>query len=170
MGERHYLTFMTQKDKSENLEKKIIGLIDKAYMEGKDITQPEIEKTLRISHTTASRKLKKLQNERKIRCWLQNGVNHFDFPPIIPGPYKIATILTAVLLGIVAIFHVMIQITIYPPLYLFESFQNKNIMNNYSIFTVAFFMVLLNFIWATIWTLKTKKDINNHVGQLTKPR
>lgn len=105
MGEKCKLTFLSQTEIIERAERKIIDMVDEAYRKGNTVTQPDVEKMLsappyKFSHGFICKKLKQLQCEKKIRCWQEGGVNHFDVPPLIPEPIKLAILVTAIVIGV----------------------------------------------------------------------
>ena len=82
MGEKCTLAILSQTELSQRAEDKIIDLVDEAYCNGEDITQPVIEKTLssppfNFSHGFVCKKLKQLQQDKKIMVWREKGINHF---------------------------------------------------------------------------------------------
>lgn len=162
MGERVKLTFLSEREINDRAEQKILDMIDDAYLNGGEITQPEIEKTLKkppykMPHSTICHKLKKLEEQKTIISWQENGVNHFDFAPKIPKPFKIAIIITATVFGIATIYN-MLGNLIHPTQYsyLLGSGHVESFISRFPELMVALVISIMNFTWAGIWHQNNK--------------
>lgn len=103
MVELYKVTFLKQSENVKRAENEILDMIDEAYRRGKKITQPDIEKILtskkyNFSHAFVCKKLKEMQKAKIVRCWQENGVNHFDLPPLIPEPFKLAIFVATIII------------------------------------------------------------------------
>ena len=165
---RYKLALLQQSEVVGRAEEKIIDLIDDAYINGEIITQPDIEKILSIppfnmSHGFICKKLKQLQHDKKIRCWQQNGINHFELTPKISHPFKIAIIVSTIVIGVCTLVDVANIYSSSASVYLLGPGGTNNLMQHYPFLSIAGIIVVFNFFWATLWTLNIKKDINNQL-------
>ena len=177
MGKRCRLAFLSQTETWERAENRIIDLIDEAYRRGKNITQPDIEKVLssppfNFSHGFVCKKLKQLEKEKKIRCWQERGVNHFDLPPLIPEPFKLAALVSALIIGVSTIIDVVaFGFTGEQQVFMLETGQNivgTQGLNLYALkcgllITLGILIVtILQYSLGMFKESKTKKHLNNN--------
>jgi hypothetical protein len=172
------LRFISQEENTNRAVETIINLIDDAYRKGKQITQPEIEKVLsappyKFSHGFVFNKLRDLQITKKIRCHQINGVNYFDFPPLIPTPFKIAIILSTLILGITTIIDVLASnIFNYQAIFLSNNQLYTDVNNGINFFAIKngfyvisgiFMVTFLQYFLGLFKDSKNKKYLNNHM-------
>jgi len=171
------LRLISQEENTKRAVEKIINLIDDAYRKGKQITQPEIEKVLsahpyNFSHGFIFNKLRDLQITKKIRCHQIKGVNYFDFPPLIPTSFKIAIILSTMILGITTIIDIFASnIFNYQTIFLSNKqlYTNVNnglnfvaIKNGFYVISGIFMITILQHFLGLFRDSKNKKYLNNH--------
>lgn len=166
---RHKLVILSESEISERAKQKIIELMDDAYRKGENITQRDVEKILskppyNMSHGFICKKIKQMRRIKKIISWQQNGVNHLEFAPKIPYPFKIAVIFSVIVFVMGVFFDVSISPSIASP----YAYMYENEVVEYSPFafqgiTIAVFMIFSFFFMAWFWHRKTGKYINHRV-------